>query len=81
MTAQQNQTDKIMIECMGITLHHPLSTEDVSALDEFELKKYKQRRDDIRVYVAMGLILLIIALLILVKISFENFFIAPDEKH
>ena len=47
-------------------------------LDESENKKNKQRQEDIHVYIAMGLILLITALVVFVKISFQNIFLTEE---
>ena len=45
------------------------------AIEEVETKEDKQRQEDINVYIAWGLILLITALVVFLKISFQNIFL------
>ena len=49
------------------------------AHEEVESKVDKQRQEDINVYVAWGVILLITALVVFLKISFQNIFLSSDE--
>ena len=44
--------------------------------EEIENKVDKQRKNDLNVYIAMAVILLITALVVFVKISLENIFLA-----
>ena len=46
--------------------------------EENESKEDKQRQEDINVYIAWGLILLITALVVFIKVSFQNIFLAND---
>ena len=50
-----------------------------TAQEETESKEDKQRKEDINVYIAWGLILLITALVVFIKVSFQNLFLADDD--
>ena len=50
------------------------------APQEIETKEDKQRKEDIKVYIAWGIILLITALVVFLKISFQNIFLSDEEK-
>ena len=43
-----------------------------------ETKEDRQRQEDINVYIAMGVILLITALVVFLKISFQNLFLSSE---
>ena len=49
------------------------ATDEMSAADEAELKKRNQRRDDIRVYLTMAIIVLIAALVTIGKIFVQKY--------
>lgn len=44
-----------------------------------ETKEDRQRQEDINVYIAMGVILLITALVVFLKISFQNLFLSSGD--
>ena len=48
-------------------------TDEMSAEDEAELKKRNQRRDDMRVYLMMALIVVIAAIVTLTKIFVQSY--------
>ena len=52
-----------------------LPATNIIAIEEVETKEDKQRQEDINVYIAWGLILLITALVVFLKISFQNIFL------
>ena len=49
------------------------------APEETETKEDKQRKEDINVYIAWGVILLITALVVFLKISFQNIFLSDED--
>ena len=63
---------------MGVTMAVSAPVQIAVVLDESESKKNKQRQEDMHVYIAMGLILLITALVVFVKISFQNIFLTEE---
>ena len=58
-----------------------LPAENIIIPEEVGTKEDKQRREDINVYIAWGLILLITALVVFLKISFQNIFLSSDEEN
>ena len=54
-------------------LPNPNEIDEMSAEDEAELKKRNQRRDDIRVYLMMALIVVIAAIVTLTKIFVQRY--------
>ena len=51
----------------------------VSIQEETKTKEDKERQEDINVYIAWGLILLITVLVVFLKVSFQNIFLTDDE--
>ena len=51
----------------------------VNIQEETKNKEDKERQEDINVYIAWGLILLITVLVVFIKVSFQNIFLTDDE--
>ena len=51
----------------------------INIQEETKTKEDKERQEDINVYIAWGLILLITVLVVFLKVSFQNIFLTDDE--
>ena len=47
--------------------------------EESQSKEDKERQEDINVYIAWGLILLITVMVVFLKVSFQNIFLTDDD--